>query len=91
MTNKDELRALVRAEVDASAARDALTDLAPKRPWHDGLMRHPLFLALVAFALTTFIGGWYDDILKKREDARIAAEQAQQEAERNADLARLDA
>lgn len=58
-------------------ADDSETDAAdtPQSSWRT-LIRHPLFLTIVAFCLTTFIGGVYDHILNQRDVARTEARQA---------------
>ncbi|MEO0999430.1 MAG: hypothetical protein AAFW69_02315, partial [Pseudomonadota bacterium] len=75
-----EIEALVDAEIARRRVAGALEG-------EDGraarIARHPLFLALVAFLLTTVIGGAYDQLTQARKadeaarDARIAAIEAQ--------------
>lgn len=76
--------------VDAEIARRHL-DKALEPPaedtsaWH-GILRHPLFLTVFAFIVTTVIGGYYDGVLKDRAEARANADAAIAELEAFAQL-----
>jgi hypothetical protein len=69
------LREIVRNEIDNSSVRKAIEGLEkPSISWKD-VLRHPLFLTLAAFTLTTFVGGTLER--KYRNKAEIRASEVQ--------------
>jgi len=67
--------------VDQEVARRQLDKrLFPPETWWQNTLRHPLFLTVFAFIVTTVIGGFYDQILSDRERERV-------QQERNSSLA----
>lgn len=74
--------------VDDEVARRRLTEvLNPPKPVWETVIRHPLFLTVFAFIVTTIIGGYYDSVLKDRADARAAEERARSQATADAQAA----
>jgi hypothetical protein len=99
---RDDIRLMIREEVDRSAVRAALAAKDAPAPTRAGaISRHPLFLALIAFIMTTIVGGTFNEamkqrnldhanheakLLKERDDGRARHERAYQ-AEKDAIVA----
>ena len=73
---KPDIRDLIREEVERNAIAQALQP-PPSSPVSgvQRALRHPLLLTLVAFALTTILGGLFNDAIKQR-DAALSAQRA---------------
>ncbi len=69
----DEIKTLVDAEL--ARRRIGAAFEPPKSVWRT-VFRHPLFLTVFAFFVTTIIGGTYDQVLNARAEAKAEAEQA---------------
>lgn len=82
---------LEKAVDDVLAKRRIEGNLRPPEGVFVSLLRHPLLLTIFAFFVTTIVGGYYDQVLKQREQERIEAERAQTRATKIADegVARL--
>lgn len=63
----DQIRRMIREEVDRSAVRAALAGKdAPAPSRLSAISRHPLVLAFVAFVMTTIVGGAFNEAVKQR-------------------------
>ncbi|MEO1492710.1 MAG: hypothetical protein AAFV19_11210 [Pseudomonadota bacterium] len=69
----DEIKRLVDDELARRRIGAAFEE--PKSVWRT-IFRHPLFLTVFAFFVTTIIGGTYDQILTARAEAKAEADQA---------------
>lgn len=70
-----DIRSLIRDEVERNAIAQALQPPPTHRSKLQKVLRHPLFLALFAFTLTTILGGAFNEALKQR-DATLSAQRA---------------
>lgn len=74
--DEEKLREIVRTEIDNSSVRKAVEGLEkPSVSWKD-VLRHPLFLTLAAFTLTTFVGGTLERKYRNKAEIRAAETQA---------------
>lgn len=77
--DKDAIEKLVDEELARRRVGSAFEPAQKKSIWA-GFFRHPLFLTVFAFLVTTVIGGWYDHILKERDAEAQAIAQAASDA-----------
>ncbi|MEM7742631.1 MAG: hypothetical protein AAF409_02875 [Pseudomonadota bacterium] len=83
MTEED-----INRVVDAELARRRIgAAFEPKQGRLSAVLRHPLFLTVFAFVVTTVIGGFYDGIVQDRRAEALAAENARAQRAAEAELA----
>ena len=90
MTTPD-IHTLIREEVERNAISRALQPAPTKRSKLDAMVRHPLFLTLIAFLLTTIIGGAFSAAMRQHEATLLAEHAALVEAKEKAAARRSEA